>query len=31
MAHVKLGIDTPLSPESVIDALTDFSERRPEI
>jgi hypothetical protein len=31
MAHVKLDVDTLLSPESVIDALTDFSERRPEI
>jgi hypothetical protein len=31
MAHVELDIDTPLSPERVIGALTDFSERRPEI
>jgi hypothetical protein len=31
MAHVELDIDTPLSPERVIGALMDFSERRPEI
>jgi hypothetical protein len=31
MAHIELEIDTPLSPERVIGALTDFSERRPEI
>jgi len=31
MAHVELDIATPLSPERVIGALTDFSERRPEI
>jgi hypothetical protein len=31
MAHVELDIETPLSPERVIGALTDFSERRPEI
>lgn len=32
MAHVELDIeDTSLSPEQVISALTDFSERRPEI
>ena len=31
MAHVELDIDTPLSPERVIGALTDFSERRPEL
>jgi hypothetical protein len=31
MAHVELDIDTPLSPERVIGALTDFSEQRPEI
>jgi hypothetical protein len=31
MAHVELDIDTPLPPERVISALTDFSERRPEI
>ena len=31
MVHVELDIDTPLSPEQVIGALTDFSERRPEI
>jgi hypothetical protein len=30
MTHVELDIDTPLSPERVISALTDFSERRPE-
>jgi hypothetical protein len=31
VAHVELDLDTPLSPERVIGALTDFSERRPEI
>jgi hypothetical protein len=31
MARVELDIDTSLSPERVISALTDFSERRPEI
>ncbi len=31
MARVELDIDTPLPPERVIAALTDFSERRPEI
>jgi hypothetical protein len=31
MAHVELDIDTPLSSERVIGALTDFSERLPEI
>jgi hypothetical protein len=31
MAHVELNLETPLSPERVISALTDFSERRPEI
>ena len=32
MAHVELDIeDTSLSPERVVSALTDFSERRPEI
>ena len=31
MAHVELDIDTSLSLETVISALTDFSERRPEI
>ena len=31
MAHVELDIDTPLSSKRVIGALTDFSERRPEI
>jgi hypothetical protein len=31
MAHVEFTIDTPLSPGRVIGALTDFSERRPEI
>ncbi len=31
MAHVELDIDTPLSLERVIGALTDFSERRLEI
>jgi hypothetical protein len=31
MARVELDIDTPLSPERVLSALTDFSERRPEI
>jgi hypothetical protein len=32
MAHVELDIeDTSLYPERVISALTDFSERRPEI
>jgi hypothetical protein len=31
MAHVELDIGTPLSSERVIGALTDFSERRPEI
>jgi hypothetical protein len=31
MPHVELDIDTPLSSERVIGALTDFSERRPEI
>ena len=32
MAHVELDIeDTSLYPERVIRALTDFSERRPEI
>jgi hypothetical protein len=31
MARVELDIDTPLSPERVIGALTDFSEKRPEL
>ena len=31
MARVELDMDTPLPPERVIGALTDFSERRPEI
>jgi Polyketide cyclase / dehydrase and lipid transport len=32
MAHVELDIgETPISPERVISALTDFSEQRPEI
>lgn len=31
MARVEFDIDTPLSPERVISALTDFSERRQEI
>ena len=31
MARVELDIDTPLSPERVVSALTNFSERRPEI
>ena len=31
MAHVELDIDTSLSPEQVISALTDFSGQRPEI
>jgi len=31
MARVEFTIDTPLPPEQVISALTDFSDRRPEI
>jgi hypothetical protein len=31
MARVEVGIDTKLSPEQVIGALTDFSDRRPDI
>jgi hypothetical protein len=31
MARVHFEVESPLEPEAVIEALTDFSERRPEL
>ena len=31
MARVELDVDTSLAPDRLIDALTDFSERRPDV